>query len=141
MDVTRVTVVAAPERNDVQALDDGLFEFNASSTGIRDARLMAIFVRDDPARIVAGLYGWTWGGCCEVDKLWVHEDWRRRGIGTRLMQAAEAEARVRGAFQMIVATHSFQAPAFYHRLGFETVGALDDYPRGHQKLFLRKRWG
>lgn len=48
------------------------------------------------ARVVAGLYGWTWAGCCEVNKLWVHERWRRRGLGTRLMRAAEAEARALG---------------------------------------------
>jgi len=39
MDATQLTIVDAPERNDVQALDDGHFAFNVLSTGLRDVRL------------------------------------------------------------------------------------------------------
>lgn len=131
-------VTDQPARPDVDFLEARLDEHNQSHTGITDARALAIVVRDDRANVVAGLYGWTWGACCEVDKLWVHEQWRRRDVGTRLMQAAETEARARGATQIVLSTHSFQAPAFYHRLGFVEVGRVDGYPRGHSNIYLRK---
>jgi GNAT superfamily N-acetyltransferase len=134
-----LTILETPDPSDVQFLEDRLHEFNAAETGIDDGRLLAIFLRDRHGEIVAGLYGWTWGRCCEVRSLWVHEHWRRKGLGTRLMAAAEAEARARGAAQMVTSTHSFQAPGFYRRLGFESVGQVEDYPLGHQHIFLQKR--
>jgi GNAT superfamily N-acetyltransferase len=133
------TIIDAPDIHDVQFLDDKIYEFNVERTGITDGQLLAIFLRDEQNNIIAGLYGWTWGGTCEVRTLWIHKDLRGKGLGTQLMAAAETEARTRGATQMVLSTHSFQAPDFYRRLGFEPVGAFDDYPAGHQSIFLRKR--
>lgn len=135
-----LSILDKPDLQDVQFLDDRIIEYNYASTGITDGRLLAIFLRDNQNKIIAGLYGWTWGQCCEVKNLWVHEDWRGKGLGTRLMAAAEQEARLRGATQMVLSTHSFQAPGFYRRLGFETIGYNPDYPIGHQLIFLRKRF-
>jgi hypothetical protein len=40
---------------------------------------------------------------------------------------------------MLLMTFSFQAPAFYAKRGFEIVAVVDEHPRGHQNLLLRKR--
>jgi GNAT superfamily N-acetyltransferase len=132
------SVLDAPDPRDVEFLDDRLVEYNMAHTGITDGRPLAILLRDGRNDIIAGLYGWTWGRCCEVRTLWVHEQWRGQGLGTRLMAAAEAEARARGAVQMVLSTHSFQAPDFYRRLGFQAIGQVEEYPEGHQHIFLRK---
>jgi GNAT superfamily N-acetyltransferase len=132
-------ILEDPNWQDVHFLEDRLYEYNVASTGISDGRLLAIFLRDAQENLIAGLYGWTWGGCCEVKTLWVQAGWRGKGLGTRLMTAAEQEARRRGATQIVLTTHSFQAPHFYERLGFERVGYNQDYPVGYQLVFLRKR--
>jgi N-acetylglutamate synthase-like GNAT family acetyltransferase len=133
------SILEAPDVHDVQHLEDRIYDYNVSRTGIADGRLLAILLRDGEQRIMAGLYGWTWGRCCEVRLLWVHEEWRGRGLGTRLMAAAEAEALARGATQVVLSTHSFQAPDFYRRRGFEPVGRVEDYPVGFQSLYLVKQ--
>jgi GNAT superfamily N-acetyltransferase len=127
-----------PTPAEIGLLEDRLYEFNAKTTGIGDALGLAIFERDDQDEVVAGLCGHTWGGCCEIRQLWVHEKVRGLGIGRRLLELAEREARRRDCFQIILATHSFQAPGFYLRLGFEIVASVPEYPRGHQHLHLRK---
>ena len=38
-------------------------------------------------------------------------------------------------------TFTFQAPAFYATHGFEVIAVVDDHPRGHKNLLLRKRLG
>lgn len=136
-----LAVVEEPDRKDLERLDDRLYEFNAQATGITDGRLLSIFVRDEAGEIQAGVYGWTWGGCCYVRTLWIGESLRRRGLGTRLMKKIEEEARARGAFQILLETHSFQAPDFYRRLGFEAIGVVDDYPGGHRNIIMRKPLG
>ncbi len=128
-----------PTPGDVAFLEDRLYEQNVAATGQADGRWLALFVRADDGAIQAGLCGSTWGGCCEIRQVWVHEGLRRRGLGARMLAAAEAEARRRGCTQMVLTTHSFQAPEFYRRYGFEEVSRLDDYPRGHAHIQLRKR--
>jgi GNAT superfamily N-acetyltransferase len=120
-------------------LDARIYEFNAAATHIDDGRLLALTVRDPSGAIVAGLSGWTWGGCLAVEYLWVHADWRGKSYGTRLLNAAEAEAVARGCTVAVLDTHSFQAPDFYRRLGYESYGVVDDCPAGHQHIHLRKR--
>jgi ribosomal protein S18 acetylase RimI-like enzyme len=127
-----------PTSAEIDFLEDRLYEFNSQATGIDDALGIAVFGRDAEREIVAGLCGYTWGGCCEIRQVWVHEKHRGQGIGCRLLELAEAEARRRGCFQIVLATHSFQAPEFYRKLGFEIVESLPDYPRGYQRLQLRK---
>jgi len=127
-----------PAPAQVQYLEDRLYEFNSRTTGITDGEWLTLFVRDRHSHIVAGICGNTWGDCCEIRPFWVEESRRRQGLGTRLLGAAEDEARRRGWWQMILTTFSFQAPAFYAKHGFQVVAVVDDYPRGHQSLLLRK---
>jgi GNAT superfamily N-acetyltransferase len=120
-------------------LHSALARFNGDETGLRDGRLLEIEVRLPDGELGAGLTGWTWGGNGYVDVLWVREQDRRGGLGSRLLQAAEQEARARGCTQMVLSTHSFQAPDFYRMRGYEICGETPGYPVGHSQLHLVKR--
>ena len=134
-----VEVVDEPDDALASRLDAEIAAFNFDATGIRDARDFAATLPDDGGELMAGVQGWTWGATCWVERLWVRADARHRGLGSRLLTAVETEARARGCGQVGLTTHSFQAPDFYRRHGFEVVGELPDYPAGHASLLLRKR--
>src|SRR5262249_46359353 len=130
--------IEEPSSADLEYLDDRLYEFNSETTGIGDGRSLGIFLRDESKSIIAGVAGHTWGGTCELRLVWVAAPARGAGLGRRLMAETEAEARRRGCTQLVLTTHSFQAPEFYRKLGFEIVSELPDYPRGYSQLILRK---
>jgi GNAT superfamily N-acetyltransferase len=123
---------------DYQFLQEQLFAYNMAATGYHDGRDVAILVRNERGAIVAGLSGWTWGGMLKIQYLWVREDCRGKDYGTRLLQAAEAEGRARGCRQVALDTHSFQAPLFYQKLGYEVYGVLEDDPIGYKTYHLKK---
>ena len=141
MRASELQITTKPTPGDVQYLEDRLYEFNSTATGIADGEWLAIFVRDGSDRIVAGICGNIWGGCLEIRQFWVEEARRKQGLGTRLLGAAEQEARRRGCRQILLMTFSFQAPAFYAKHGFEVVAVVQDHPRGHENMLLRKRLG
>ena len=123
---------------DVQILEAHINEFNFATTAIRDARGLNILLRDADRAIYAGLSGHTWGGVAEIRFLWVDEAKRHSGVGSRLLRAAEDEARARGCRKIVLSTHSFQAPGFYCRHGYVIAGEFSEYPQGHRSIFLEK---
>ncbi len=127
-----------PSSADVEFLEERLYEFNTSATGITDGQGLGVFIRDKSNQIIAAAAGHSWGETCEIRQLWVSDALRGQGIGRRLMATVEAEAVRRGCRQFVLGTHSFQAPSFYEKLGFEIVSELPDYPIGHAQLLLRK---
>jgi GNAT superfamily N-acetyltransferase len=102
-----------------------------------DARRFALLLRDEPGRLAAGLsslVSWQW---LFVEALWVGDAWRGRGVGRALLTQAEAHAVAAGCHSAWLDT--FQARDFYLALGYRQFGALDDYPPGQTRFFLRKR--
>ena len=127
-----------PDERLVRLLATKVDEFNLQATGIHDVREFLTVDKDADGQLTAGIYGWTWGGTCWIESLWVRDDVRRSGVGSRLLSEAETEARRRGCRQMALDTHSFQAPGFYRRHGYRVVGEIPEYPAGHSFLQMHK---
>lgn len=119
-------------------LGERIYAFNRDATGVDDGRMLNAVIRNDAGDVVAAVSGFTWGGTCEIEYLWVAEALRGQGVGSALLTAAEREARARGCHQVVLDTHTFQAPAFYERHGFRRVAAIPDYPPGSEKILFRK---
>jgi GNAT superfamily N-acetyltransferase len=127
-----------PSPSDLAKLEEEINAFNYETTGHRDGRRLAAFLRSPDDKIEAGISGFTWGGYCKIDFLWVCAERRHTGVGKNLLAAAEHEARARGCDVIILDTHDFQAPRFYERLGYKSVGRQDGCPRNSGQTWYRK---
>ena len=119
-------------------LADRIYEFNARATGLFDGRPLNGSIKDHAGKVIAAVTGHTWGGTCQVNYLWVDPSHRRLGLGRALMRAVEAEATRRNCTQVILFTHSFQAPAFYEALAYVRQATIANYPTGHAQLLFLK---
>jgi GNAT superfamily N-acetyltransferase len=65
----------------------------------------------------------TAGWCCEVESVHVRSDQRSQGIGTKLLEAAEAFAIERGCYRIQLTSNNVREDAhrFYRRLGYEAT--------------------
>ena len=126
----------AGDQSHWEAVAVGLRAFNQPFAGVKDQRPLAVLIRRE-GQIVGGLWGHTAFGWLFVELLFSPAD-LRGGMGTRLMDMAEDEARRRGCRHAWLDTYSFQARGFYEKRGYQVFGQLDDYPPGHVRYFLRR---
>jgi len=136
-----IRVVVEPHASeDVQRIVwDGLNRYNVAMTGLTEYHPVVVLLRDADDEVVGGALGNIWGGWLHVRALWVAEPLRHQGHGKALLARAEQFARERGCRGVHLDTFSFQAPAFYQKLGYEVFATLEDFPAGHTQYFLRKR--
>jgi GNAT superfamily N-acetyltransferase len=123
----------------IRSLEDRLYEFNVQATGIADGQLYGLFLRDKDGVVIGGADGWTWGGTCYIRHLFVPEAMRGKGIGTRLMERIEEQAKARACELIVLESHDFQAPEFYRKRGYSVAGSVEGYPRGHRSFTYVKR--
>ena len=116
----------------------GLLAHNEPFLGQSDHARFAVMARVAGA-LVGGLVAETGRGALFIDLFWLAPDQRRQGLGSRLLAAAEAEARRLGCRVAWLDTYDFQARAFYERHGYLLFGELDGLANGHRRLFLKKR--
>jgi len=121
-----------------KAVLDSLIAFNDTKAGESAFRPLAFAIEDDRGHTIGGLSAATAYGWLFVELLFVPESLRGQGVGTRLIQLAEAEAVARGCHSVWLDTFEFQARGFYERLGYTCFGELKNYPAG-SRYFMRKR--
>jgi ribosomal protein S18 acetylase RimI-like enzyme len=129
----------SPDAADVALLEEQVAAAAIAAAGLGDEQEFAIFARDDDGRIVAGISAIVWGGYCELQAIWVKESLRNRGLARALFARAEDEARRRGCALLVFHAYDLLARGLYDRLGYETVGVIDNCPAGSAARWYRKR--
>ena len=133
-----ITVSDQANHADVKIMQDQLVKFVESHVGPSSFQELTLTMRDGSGELIAGLNGqtnWQW---LFVKLMWVGDGHRYKGLGTKLLEAAEQEARRRSCAGVWLDTFSFQSPDFYKKHGYAELGKIDNYPYGHKRHFFFK---
>ena len=121
-----------------QIIGDLIRSYNRSKREVAESESLNLYVEDDSGELMAGLVAETFGNWLEIEYLFVKEDLRGQGIGSKLLQQAESEAKKRNCRYVFVNTYQFQAPAFYEKQGYKEIFTLKDYPYTGQRHYYQK---
>ena len=97
-----------------------------------------VILKDETGQVIGGLSGSLYWGWFDIDNFFIPAELRGNGIGTSLLQTAEALAKQKGAAQCFLFTFEFQARTFYEGHGYRIVGKLEGYPPGSTYYWMRK---
>lgn len=137
--VSPAPVIQPASAEDTRAVFAGLLAFNQAASGdALDDQPVNRVIHDDAGQVVAGIAADVCGGWLMVHALWVDDTRRGEGLGQALLAEAEQQARALGAHAVTLDTFSWQAEGFYLKHGYEMFGRLQDFPPGHQRMYLRK---
>jgi ribosomal protein S18 acetylase RimI-like enzyme len=137
----KISVEFEPDAAEIGMVADKLASYNASKANGEMPNYLFITIRGDDGSIVGGVIGATYLGWLQVHVVWVADELRGLGYGTKLMQEAESEAIRRGCPHVFLETFNFQALPFYEKLGYAVFSKLADFPPGGARYALTKQLG
>lgn len=135
---------APPSQADLQAgtLGKKMRVFNYRVVGeYPEVQAVRLDVRDGNGELVAGIRSYVFLNWLQTDVLWVAEEQRGKGLGSRLLGMAEAQGKALGARNAKLETFEWQALDFYLRQGYTEYTRIDDYIQGQYLAMLRKPLG
>ncbi|MED1116996.1 GNAT family N-acetyltransferase [Bacillus paramycoides] len=100
---------------------------------------VSFIVKNEKEEIVGGITAIIFWHHVHVDFLWVSEEYRHEGYGSKLMNLIEEVAIEKECRLINLDTFSFQAPNFYKKHGYTVIGMSEDHPKGHNHYYLEKR--
>lgn len=124
--------------DEIEEIENHLYEHNSDATGRRDGRGLGFVIRDDSGRMIGVAAGYTWAGISELKQMWIDKAYRGRGYARALLSAFVTEAHRRGVRRIWVASYDFQAPGLYEKAGFRRVAEFEGWPEGHVNVLLCK---
>lgn len=97
------------------------------------------FVAEDDGDIAGVIVGRAYYNEVHIGDLIVGKDYRRAGVGSKLVAAVEEAYKGKGYEKIALTTFGFQAPEFYKKLGYELEFIREDADPKLSKYFYLKK--
>ena len=135
-----MTIIDLTEEQ-AEDIEERLEDFDESYITYKMDGEIQIGIEDD-GKLVAGLDACiTNFKILYVSTVFVDEEYRRKGLGARLMREMEKRAAAMGANMIRLDTYDWQGKEFYETLGYECVGHYDNKEDGFSEYFYLKKLG
>lgn len=128
------------DEKDGEYIDDKLYEYNLPFLNPKhDYIKINRKLVDKDGKVVAAIMagvsgidtGWIW-------KIWVDEEYRGWGLGTKLLRHYEKKAIEKGARKFIAEEIYDWNVDFFLKNGYKVAGELPDLPKGHSYYVIEK---
>lgn len=142
MEVLKEFTIETCEKKNINKIIDGINEFNWSKVPANSNiwEPIELVAKTKNGIEIGGILGGIgyWNGL-EIKVLWIEEKYRNKGIGTWILKQAEKIATEKGAKISMLDTFDFQAEKFYLKNGYEPIGEIKDFPKGHKRIYFSKK--
>lgn len=135
-------IIRESNEEESELIVDKIVEYNLSKVPIiQESSFIWInrVIVDTYGDIIVGInskmYCWN---CLYIDVLWVKEEYRKEGLGSKILNEIEKVAKDKGCYLIHLDTFDFQAKDFYIKHGYDLFGILDECPQRHKRYFMKK---
>jgi len=130
------------EKNNIAPIIEGINSYNLSKVAALSPTWnpLDFVIKNESGNEIAGILAGIgyWNGL-EIKILWVDENYRKKGLGTKLLQHLEKIAKEKGVTVAMLDTFDFQAEEFYIKNGYLSIGEVKNFPSGHRRIYFSKR--
>ncbi|MFN8672739.1 MAG: GNAT family N-acetyltransferase [Candidatus Sericytochromatia bacterium] len=123
---------------DCQELSKKIVSFNERNIPNLNFQRICLLIKNAEGEIKAGLIAVAYWDCVFLDILWVSDELRHLGYGSKLMKRFEEIVKNHNFNLIHLDTFDFQAQKFYKKLGYQVFGVLEDCPKGHKRYYMKK---
>lgn len=127
-----------PSDKEIEILTQGILNDSKKRGYFGLYEKFSLILRDSENIFCGGCYGFIFYGSLHIDKLFIIEDLRNQGLGTKLIYETEKLARKKNCKFITVNTMNWQAGSFYLKNKFECEFTRKGYNKGCSLTWYRK---
>lgn len=127
--------------SDVNFIKEQLIQYNNEKLGLPlnspGPQPICIMIKNEAGEKIAGAYAHAYLNVFHIYGCWVHQDYRRQGIGKLIDKKLQEQAEKFHCHTATMETHSFQlTDRFYTKVGVLFKHKINNSPIGHTKYYL-----
>lgn len=138
----KIELSESPPKSALDIISQGIESFNQGhmpdEVVFESDTRFAVIARNNEGEVLGGVRACAFWNYCIIELLWLQNEARGGGVGSKLVAEAEAYAKSKGFQYMRTETLDFQAKPFYEKLGYKVFGELPNHPAGHTTCLLTK---